>query len=109
MTLMAWHHRQIILQLYTARYYLGTVLRSTPWTSISDFSAVGLRKAALDPKIDEEHDARISFGHRPLPACARGGQSRKICPFPPPARQAARVHAQWILHADLLRLSFIIT
>ena len=67
------------------------------WTGILYFFAVGLRQAVLDPKFDEEHDARISFGHRALPACARAGQSRKICPFRPPARQAARVHA---LHAQ---------
>ena len=67
------------------------------WTEILHFFAVGLGQAVLDPKFDEEHDVRISFGHRPLPACARVGQSRKICPFPPPARQAAREHA---LHAQ---------
>ena len=32
----------------------------------------------LDPKFDEEHDARISFGHRPPAACARAGQSQPI-------------------------------
>ena len=71
------------------------VPHSIMWTEILSFFAVGLRQAVLEPKFDEEHDARISFGHRP--ACARTGQSRKICPFPPPARQAARVHA---LHAQ---------
>ena len=84
--------------MYMYQYARGRLgLHSTMWTEILYFFAVGLRQAVLDPKFDEEHDARISFGHRPLPACARAGQSRKICPFPPPARQAARVHA---LHAQ---------
>ena len=50
------------------------------WTKVCDFFAVGLRQAVLDPKFDEEHDARISFGHRPLPAClrARGSKSEDL-------------------------------
>ena len=36
----------------------------------------GAQDTFLDPKFDEEHDARISFGHRPPAACARAGQSQ---------------------------------
>ena len=79
------------------------------WTGILYFFAVGLRQAVLDPKFDEEHDARISFGNRPwnrpLPACARAGQSRKIGPFPPPARQSGNPHACTCMHKNRLNVS----
>ena len=83
-----------------------TVLRTTPWTTNSDFSAVGLRQAVLDPKIDEEHDARISFGHRPLghcmPARARVKFGRSAHSGRQPGRQPACMHC---MHKN--RLNFI--
>ena len=49
------------------------------------------RAAILDPKFNEEHDARISFGHRARvqkPARAGGRLPGRL-----PGRQPARAHA----------------